>query len=476
MRPLLVGLLLSSSLFPRQASDSPAWTPLFDGRTMAGWRSTDFGGEGTVAVADGRIVLGMGSPLSGVTYTGDVPRTNYEIELSAIKLEGNDFFCGLTFPVNDAHLSLIVGGWAGATVGISSLDGLDASENETRSIRKFDRDRWYTIRVRVTTERVEAWIDEERVVSVALRGRRIGIRPEVAASRPLGIASYLTRAGLREIRLRRLDGSAVVRPAILGIDHAAFKVRDLAAADRFYGTVLGLPSSPGAMTPPSHVFHLSRRQRIVVEGDLAPEGDERLSHVAFATSDLTALSAYLRAKGIAADGPRTHGCSERALRARDPDGHLIEFVEEPIAAIPARAADAPAPLSSRLLHAGVTIRDETAAHTFWRDVLGFSEIWRGGREEGRTDWVNMRLPESTDYIEYMLVSGPVSRQQLGVLHHACLLVPDIQSAWEAARARTPASSVPVLRPPSVGRNQRWQLNLYDAEGTRIELMEPFTMR
>ena len=98
----------------------------------------------------------------------------------------------------------------------------------------------------------------------------------------------------------------------------------------------------------------------------------------------------------------------------------------------------PAPLSTRILHAGLTIRDEAAATRFYKDVLGFGEIWRGGRSEGVTDWVNMRVPDGTDYLEYMLVTSPPDRRQRGVLHHVALLVPDIQAAWEAAGARTPA--------------------------------------
>jgi lactoylglutathione lyase len=129
-----------------------------------------------------------------------------------------------------------------------------------------------------------------------------------------------------------------------------------------------------------------------------------------------------------------------------------------------------------LLHAGVTVRDEQAAHRFYRDVLGFSEIWRGGRPEGTTSWVNMRVPDGTDYLEYMLVTNPPDRRQLGVLHHVCLLVPDIQTAWETVATRSTPAMRSQLTSPNVGTNGKWQLNLYDADGTRIELMEPFRIR
>jgi hypothetical protein len=131
-----------------------------------------------------------------------VVRVDYEIELQAKRVSGGDFFCGLTFPVGAAYCSFIVGGWAGAVCGLSSLDGDDASENETTRVRDFEQNRWYTVRVRVTADRIQAWIDDEVFADVKTAGRRISIRPEVQDSRPLGIASWRTKAALRAIRLR----------------------------------------------------------------------------------------------------------------------------------------------------------------------------------------------------------------------------------------------------------------------------------
>jgi hypothetical protein len=178
------------------------WRSLFDGRTLGQWKPTAFGGEGSVTVADGAIALERGT---GITWTGDLPRMDYEIEVEARRVAGNDFFCGLTFPVADAYCSFIVGGWSGAVVGLSSLDGSDASENETTRVRNFELGRWYRVRVRVASGRIQAWIDDEVFADVRTEGRRISIRPEVQDSRPLGIASWRTSAGLRGIRLRMLQ-------------------------------------------------------------------------------------------------------------------------------------------------------------------------------------------------------------------------------------------------------------------------------
>jgi hypothetical protein len=172
-----------------------------------------FEAEGAVKVENpfqggpGAIVLEAGTTLSGITWTNGaaLPRTNFEISLEAMRVKGGDFFCGLTFPVGKSACSLIVGGWGGSLVGISSIDQSDASENETTQGMEFSDQRWYRIRVRVTDDKIEVWIDDEKKIDVETKGKTITLRPgDIQKSLPLGIASYMTRAALRDIRLRRL--------------------------------------------------------------------------------------------------------------------------------------------------------------------------------------------------------------------------------------------------------------------------------
>jgi len=179
---------------------------LFDGQTLAGWKVTDFGGEGEVKVDGGVIVMKMGQPLTGITWTdaSKIPTDNFEITLQAMKRKGEDFFCCLTFPVRESHASFVVGGWAGTVVGLSSINGLDASENETTQYEKFDQSKWYAIRVRVAGGKIECWIDDKSMVDVDLKDKRISTRIEVDPNRPLGVACYNTEAGLKDIRLRKL--------------------------------------------------------------------------------------------------------------------------------------------------------------------------------------------------------------------------------------------------------------------------------
>ncbi len=175
---------------------------LFDGETLQGWRVSDFAGHGEVKVEEGKILLGMGV-MTGITWTGDIPRMNYEVSVDAMRVEGSDFFCGLTFPVGTNPCSLIVGGWGGSVVGLSSLDGEDAANNETTKYMTFENKRWYHVRVKVLPDKIQAWIDDEKVVDVVTKDRRISIRFEVEPSLPFGFATWSTAAALRNIKIRK---------------------------------------------------------------------------------------------------------------------------------------------------------------------------------------------------------------------------------------------------------------------------------
>jgi hypothetical protein len=189
--------------------DGDGWEPLFDGETPGSWTETPFSGRGEIEIKSGVIVLGMGSPFTGIHWTNDFPKVNYEVALDAMRVMGFDFFCGLTVPVNDTHCSLIVGGWGGGLVGLSSIDGMDASENETTKFLNIEQGKWYRVRVRVTPERIEAWIDGEKLVNLVTTERRISVRPgEIELSQPFGIAAWQTSAALREINWRRVDAPA----------------------------------------------------------------------------------------------------------------------------------------------------------------------------------------------------------------------------------------------------------------------------
>ena len=180
------------------------WAPLFDGTSLAGWKQSDFLNPGVAYARDRKLIIPTGEVLSGITWARDFPKMDYEIRLEAMRADGSDFFCGLTFPVNDSFASLILGGWGGTVCGISCLDGEDAANNETTTSILFKNRAWYAVRLRVTKDKLEAWLDNEKIVNADTKDRRIGVRIEVEESRPLGLATFQTTAALRNVRWRKL--------------------------------------------------------------------------------------------------------------------------------------------------------------------------------------------------------------------------------------------------------------------------------
>jgi lactoylglutathione lyase len=264
------------------------------------------------------------------------------------------------------------------------------------------------------------------------------------------------------------------RPPVLGVAHVRLQTSDLARARRFYGDLLGFPEVPQASGAVA-IFHVNDRQRLIVRGGLAADRDDRFLDAAFETSDAAAMARYLASRNIAARAVEDAGEGQgHALDTTDPDGHHVWLIQLTAGPMPFDGADRR--LSRRILHVGLTIHDQTAADRFYKDALGFSEIWRGGRPEGTTSWINMRVPDGTDYLEYMLTTSTPDRRQLGTAHHMALLVPDIQAALDSVRARTAEADPNHRAVPQIGVNRRWQLNLYDPDGTRIEFMEPWTVR
>jgi Domain of Unknown Function (DUF1080) len=206
-------LLLAGRTGPGLAADPPAadkpdkdgWKKLFDGRSLAGWKVADFFGTGKVEVKDGAIVMAAGNSMTGITYAGkDFPRTDYEVTFEGKKVAGGDFFCTATFPVGEDYCSFVVGGWGGTVVGLSSIDSEDASSNETTKSMEFQRDRWYRVRIRVGKDKIQTWIDDDKMVDIDTADRRISIRIECRPNMPFGFATWETAGAVRDVRVRAL--------------------------------------------------------------------------------------------------------------------------------------------------------------------------------------------------------------------------------------------------------------------------------
>lgn len=201
---MLFRLILMAVTSVACAADSP-WTSLFDGQSLGQWKETPFTGRGAVRVTKGELVLEPGQPMTGITYTGRFPTVNYELRFEGSRQRGNDFFATVTFPVGETFCTFVTGGWGGDIIGLSNIDGGNASENETRAYYNFENNRWYRFRLQVTAQRIRAWIDEQRVIDIEIAGREVALRPgETKLMAPLGFASYATAGSLRRIEYQPL--------------------------------------------------------------------------------------------------------------------------------------------------------------------------------------------------------------------------------------------------------------------------------
>ncbi len=182
---------------------------LFDGKSLNDWEKVDIGGSGEVSLEEGELIIAQGESVSGAVYkkVKELPLQNYEISLEAMRVEGADFFCGLTFPVGDLKtcLTLVLGGWGGAVTGISSIDDMDASENNTSSFQRFADNTWYKVRLQVTPKELHVWIDGKEVVNTDIEGKKLGVRPgPIESYLPLSLTTFQTRAAYKNIKLTKI--------------------------------------------------------------------------------------------------------------------------------------------------------------------------------------------------------------------------------------------------------------------------------
>jgi catechol 2,3-dioxygenase-like lactoylglutathione lyase family enzyme len=257
------------------------------------------------------------------------------------------------------------------------------------------------------------------------------------------------------------------RSEISGVALVRLHVTNLDASRKFYADTLGLPQgSQGCFSPigAATCFFISLSQQIeLVSGDAA-QPINAVQALGFQVADAAELRQYLLSRGVECGKVAVSNSGDHYIEMRDPEGHRLLFLSSP-----GKAGDLPlSPVSRRLIHSGFVVSDRAAEDKFYKDILGFHVYWHGGRTDDETSWVDMQVPDGTDWIEYMLnVSPTASHKTLGVMNHIALGVPDIH----AAQAQLIKNGWKGTEEPKIGRDGKWQLNLYDPDETRVELME-----
>ena len=273
----------------------------------------------------------------------------------------------------------------------------------------------------------------------------------------------------------QMPDKPLARPRITGISHIAVYTSNPAAADRFYREIVGAAKLPDSEHPGGVRYALSATQFIEVLSLPEGAGINRLDHVAWNTSDAEGLRRWLGSKSWKVPGQVEKGADgSRWFDVKDPEGNRVEFVQPPDQPKP---VDAPEVIGHRIIHVGFLVHSRAVEDTFYRDLLGFRPYWFGGMVEGRLDWVSQQAPDSHDWLEYMLTSGPsgsgipatISQHDLGVLDHLSIGEDSVDAAYKTLEEGNRLGGVHDAH-TQIGKDGKGQFNLYDPDGVRLELM------
>lgn len=278
------------------------------------------------------------------------------------------------------------------------------------------------------------------------------------------------------------DAAEPVRPHITGLSHVALFVHDVEASRRFYKDFLGF-AEPYSLTNANGSLALTfikinDRQSIELFPEQATNSD-RLYHIAVETDDAEAMRVWLDSKGVKVPATTPKGrIGNLNYFVKDPDDHNVEIVQYAADSWTVREKGNFMPdtrISTRMMHAGIIVGDLDASLKFYRDILGGSETWRGGQTNRPLSWVTVKVPDGTDYVEFMLYATLPDPNKRGVVHHICLEVPDVAQAMAILKQRAEQCHYTLPMEIRTGVNRKRQVNVFDPDGTRIEIMEPTTV-
>jgi catechol 2,3-dioxygenase-like lactoylglutathione lyase family enzyme len=273
------------------------------------------------------------------------------------------------------------------------------------------------------------------------------------------------------------------RPKITGISHLASYTSDPKATEHYYVDIIGAAKQPDPENKAGVRYAINATQFVEVLPLPANAGVNRLDHTGWNTESAEGMRLYLAGKGWKTPAKVTHNSDgSQSFRVSDPEGNIVEFVQPPANA---KAPDAPHVIGKHVIHVGFLVHSRAAEDKFYRDLLGFRPYWFGGMQDGKIDWVSQQAPESHDWLEYMLASGKLdmsgtgipagmSQQALGVLDHLSIGVVSVPESYKQLQAENrlpaPGEKIHTDQHTQIGKDGKYQFNLYDPDGIRLELM------
>jgi catechol 2,3-dioxygenase-like lactoylglutathione lyase family enzyme len=264
------------------------------------------------------------------------------------------------------------------------------------------------------------------------------------------------------------------RPKITGVSHLAVYSSDAAATDHYYREVLGAAKLPDPENPQGVRYAFNATQFVEVLPLPPNSGINRLDHTAYNTQNAEELRKYLAAKGWKTPASVTkRSDGSQSFTVLDPEGNKVEFVQPPA---DAKAPDAPKAIGHHIIHIGILVHSRAEQDKFYRELLGFRPYWFGGMHDDKIDWVSQQVPDGHDWVEYMLAGGQgtgipadMTQQTLGVLDHFAIGQKSVEEAFKVLQAGNRLEGRHDAA-PKIGKDGKGQLNLYDPDGIRAELM------
>ena len=274
------------------------------------------------------------------------------------------------------------------------------------------------------------------------------------------------------------NAEEIKRPLIIGISSAVFFTKDMESSRLFYTDYLRFVESFSKKKgfPFTH-FVINDRQSVGIFPEKV-KGGNRLNYFAIETTDAEAMRKYLASKGVKVEKIAKASTGNKGFFVTDPNGTLFQIIQNRPNSKERNNSSknlTDTPIATRMSHVGFMVPDVDKAIAFYVNILGFEETWRGSKDGQNVNWVNLKVPDGKDYLELMLYDKEQSDDNMGVLNHICLEVNDVTISAKTLANRTLPQGCKATSAMKTGINKKRQINCYNIDGTRVEIMESSTI-
>jgi catechol 2,3-dioxygenase-like lactoylglutathione lyase family enzyme len=270
-----------------------------------------------------------------------------------------------------------------------------------------------------------------------------------------------------------LMAQKTVRPPIWGIAKMTFLVSDFKLARDYYGRFLGFDEAFSYNTALGKAisFKVNDRQFLEFIEDKDAKSKARLVSVSFETENVENMRVYLHSRSVPVpESVAIDGAGNEVILVFDDSGVPIEFIKYGANSLHIKSKGkflSPNRISQKLHHVGLYCKEVIDNPPFYTDILGFKEMFRYPEDKNEKIFMNyLHIAEGTENIEHY-PNNDVN------FSHPCFQVNDMQETIYILQSRRLTE---VLNRPTIGKTNRWLLNLRTPDGTKVEFTEPYTIK